>query len=1634
MDARPSDSLGVATGSASVGVLLEPFRNLLLIAALVLGLFALVPASASAEPLCTDTWTGASEGEWTTAANWSAGHAPGSTDVACIGAGKTAKVNGSAAVAGVVEGAGTVSMSGGSLEVANSLETGVIATFSETGGTLQGAGSLEVSTSLTWKSGEMAGSGQTVVKSGAVATLDATSNKFMATRLFVNEGTLTFSEGQLWMASGAEIKNTGTFNANSASGIATGSGTASIVNSGTFAKTTGAGSTGIGPPFESSGTVDAATGEFEFAQPVTLLSGTIEGHFRFDKSTTVGTVEGAAATVTLPLGSSLSVNSGNTATIGTLELHSTVSGAGTLAIAKSLTWASGEMIGSGTTLIEGEATGTIKFVSSVVLKETRKFVNEGTVTFSEGQLWMYEKTRLENLGVFKVNPDSLAFTEPNGATGVIVNSGLFEKTAGTGTTEVGPEFVNNGRVVQVTGVLRFLDGVNVSKETEWGGEENPSAANREPAICGEDVSCATGNLSKSETDFSIGGRGVGLDLTRTYNSQAAAAAKQGIFGYGWSNSFGDHLAIEKTQKRATLTQANGSTVVFAEGTEGTYSPPAYSQDALSGSEGAGYTLILPNQTAYNFGGTTGRLESVTDRAGNATSIAYNGSGKPEVITDPASRKLKLAYNGEGLVESVEDPMGHLVKYTYVSGSLASVTQPGETALRWQFKYDASHQLTELVDGRSGKTTFEYNASGQVVKETDPLARVTKFEYKPFQTLTTNEATGAVTADSITSSGLESAVTKGYATSSATTEYFTYDGSQNQLTTTDGNTHTTKYTYDAHGNRTSKTDPVGDKTEWTYNATHDVLTETNPGKETTTYEPSNYNPTRVSRPAPETKTQETTYEYNTHGQVTKMTDPLTRVWKYEYDTAGNKTAETDPEGGKRTWEYNADSYETATVSPRGHAEGAESSKFTITTERDAQGRPTKVTDPLKHETKYKYDGNGNLESKTDPEGNVTTYTYNADDERTKVSEPNKAVTETGYDGAAQITSQTDGNKHTTKYVRNVLEQVAEVVDPLERKTLKEYDAAGNLTTVTDPAKHTTTYKRDAANRLTEASYSEGSTHSVKYEYNANGDRTKMIDGTGTTTYEVDQLDRLTETKDGHGNTSAYQYDLANEQTKITYPNGKAVKREYDNAGRLKSVTDWSEHTTKFAYDADSDLKATTFPAATGNEDTYAYDETDAMKEAKMAKGAETLASLVYTRNKDGQVEGATSKGLPGEEKPAYTYDANSRLAKGAGTEYKYDEANNPTTIGTEHTYSYNAASELEKSAVKGVTAATYSYDELGERTKVTPAAGSATTYGYNQANDLTSVTRPKEGKKGAIEDTYGYNGDGLRTSQTISGTTTYLAWDLADKLPLILNDGTNSYIYGAGSLPIEQISGAGTTQYLHHDQQGSTRLLTNTTGENVGTTTYDAYGNVVEHKGTSSSSLGYDGQYTDADTGLIYLRARYYDPATLQFLTLDPSQASTGVPYQYTSDNPVGEEDPTGEHAKPKKGDWTVVRTFKVKPRSGRRSTTVLRVGSKTWGQTKIAQKHSEISYDAIAKALSDPNAAEEQFGESTTYVRREKVWELTSLDGVPIPIWRMAETRVTVNRETYKGDGQDAGIITAYRKEGGPLGAGESPVGTLASH
>jgi RHS repeat-associated protein len=1011
------------------------------------------------------------------------------------------------------------------------------------------------------------------------------------------------------------------------------------------------------------------------------------------------------------------------------------------------------------------------------------------------------------------------------------------------------------------------------------------ASSVEPCFDGEPVNSMTGNLVEEQTDLSVNGRGPALAIARTYSSRLASEAKEaGPWGYGWSGPYGSHLEINKESGAITVVQETGATASFSV-SGGKYVPGAWMQATLVKEEVEAkviYVFTLPDQERLKFD-SEGRLIEEKDRNGNAITLSYE-SGKLKAAKDSAGRELKFSYTGSQVTQ-VEDPLGHKVKYAYESENLKSVTLPGEETARWSFKYDGSHQLTEMTDGRGGVLKNEYDGSHRVIRQTDPMERVTKFEYGEsggHKTTTLTMPNGSTTFEKFNEMGepLELIKAKGTATEQKTTTE--YNAAYEPVKVTDALGHSTTYEYNAAGDRTAETDAEGDETKWTYTATHDVETETTPKGEKTTYKRDGHgNVEAIERPAPGEATQRWTFAYAANGDLESETDPLGHESRFEYDSYGDRQAATDAEGDKTTWSYNADGFQTAEVSPRGNEEGGIASEFETSTERDSQNRPVKITDPLGDETKYAYDKDGNLETLTDGNGHVTKYTYDADEERTKVEAANGTTTETGYDSEGEVKSRTNGNGKTTRYEHNALEQMTETIDPLGRKTTREYDNAGNLEKLKDPEGRTTTFDYDNANRLTKRTYSEVGTHAVEYSYDKDGNITKMLDGTGTTETTYDVLDRPTEIKNGNSEVIKHEYDLANLTTKVTYPNGKSVTREFDNANRLAKATDWLSHSTTFSYNRDSELKVTVFPTEATDEDSAEYDRADQLAKQTFKKGAESLASLTYARDKVGNLESTTQTGLPGSS-PAYEYDSADRLIKGAGTTFEYDDAGNPKKIGATE-LNYDAASELENAGTVSFT-----FDKLGERTKASPEGGSATAYGYDQAGNLTTIKRetPK------LEDSYGYDGNGLRQSETVSGTTRHLAWDTAESRPLLLSDGTNYYVYGPEGQPIEQIASESPT-WLHHDQAGSTRLLTSQAGTVSGAYSFTPFGETEGHTGTATSSLLYDGQYTSPDAGLIYLRARVYDPATAQFMSVDPLMQATGEPYGYAEENPVNRDDPGG---------------------------------------------------------------------------------------------------------------------------------------------
>jgi RHS repeat-associated protein len=455
----------------------------------------------------------------------------------------------------------------------------------------------------------------------------------------------------------------------------------------------------------------------------------------------------------------------------------------------------------------------------------------------------------------------------------------------------------------------------------------------------------------------------------------------------------------------------------------------------------------------------------------------------------------------------------------------------------------------------------------------------------------------------------------------------------------------------------------------------------------------------------------------------------------------------------------------------------------------------------------------------------------------------------------------------------------------------------VTAVTDPAGRTTSYSYDAANELTAITYGDGKTPGASFTYDRDGRRTGMTDGTGSTSYAYDAVGRLIQSVNGSGAKVAYSYDLNGNLVKLTYPDSSQVARTYDAVSRLSTVTDWFGHQTKFAYDQNSNLSAQTYP--NGTTATFIHDAADRL--TKITDSG-PMGQISFTEGRDsvGQLTSETVAGEPPYGLVNYAYDPANRVTSanygGPQISYQYDAADRLTQMtknfGSQPLVSvltYDNADQLlsltTSQTGRQVQKLQFTNDANGNRIQSTDQSGKSTTYTYDQENRLTAYSGMAM---------YAYNGDGLRMSKTVGATAESFTWDLSGQLPLLIQDGATRYVTGSNGAPLEQIASDGTIRYYHQDALGSTRALTNANGQLDSVYLYDPYGNTISWSGSPAPNpFQFAGEYTDAESGLQYLRARYYDPTTAQFLTRDPMEPLTRQPYAYASNNPLNLTDPSG---------------------------------------------------------------------------------------------------------------------------------------------
>ena len=580
-----------------------------------------------------------------------------------------------------------------------------------------------------------------------------------------------------------------------------------------------------------------------------------------------------------------------------------------------------------------------------------------------------------------------------------------------------------------------------------------------------------------------------------------------------------------------------------------------------------------------------------------------------------------------------------------------------------------------------------------------------------------------------------------------------------------------------------------------------------------------------------------YLYDAAGRLTSIAGPKGN-FTYAYDAAGNRISSADGNGNTTTFQY------------------------------DARKRLVKTVYPDRTSATNSYDGPGNLASVTDAAGAVVRYTYDPANQLQTVVQlnhpnPSNNTNTYGYDPLGNLTALTDENLHTTQNVFDLFnEPVSKTLPDQTLTETRQYDAAGNLVSLTHFNGVTTTYTYDAQNRkLTQSTPGEPT---ISFTYTATGKYLTSAAGDGTVNYSYDPLDRLTTKATPEGTLSYTYYANGNVETiASSNPNGVSVTLTWDELDRLSTVVDnrlpAGANTAVYTYDPAGNVATATYP--NGFQTTFTYDQL-----SRINAVSTPVSSYTYQLGPTGIRTGATEGN---GRSLTWNYDGIYRLtnetvsndpANNGSASYGLDPVGNRLSAVSSLTsiasgsFSYNPDDEISSE----------SYDANGN---VLSAGG--VVYTYDSENHMTSATG-----NGKVV-TMVYDAFGNRVSKTVNGVTTqYLVEDDVNPtgLPQVVEELVNGtvtrqYMYGLQRISENQlIANVWTPSFYGYDGGGSVRQLTNSVGVVTDTYEYDAFGNSFTKSGTTPNNYLYRGEQFDADLGLYYLRARYYNPQTGRFLS------------------------------------------------------------------------------------------------------------------------------------------------------------------------
>ena len=308
------------------------------------------------------------------------------------------------------------------------------------------------------------------------------------------------------------------------------------------------------------------------------------------------------------------------------------------------------------------------------------------------------------------------------------------------------------------------------------------------------------------------------------------------------------------------------------------------------------------------------------------------------------------------------------------------------------------------------------------------------------------------------------------------------------------------------------------------------------------------------------------------------------------------------------------------------------------------------------------------------------------------------------------------------------------------------------------------------------------------------------------------------------------------------------------------------------------------------------------------GKKNTKTATYTYDLIGRL---TKETRTGSEDISYTYDnSNNRKEMKKGnkvTAYKYNKNDELLRTDTLNTSTEEDSIVIYKNDKNGNQLATVNRYEIPSDPKYSTYIDIDVTLGdnrlnenvvnhYNALNQLTQTLTEN------YKVSFAYDAEGLRTSKTVNGEKTVFVWD-GDQLVLELTEsGKVRKRYIRGNDLVYADKGTDTEkQYYVTDPHGNVVQTVDESGKVTKAYEYDSFGNEVKPDSKDDNPFRYCGEYYDHETGEVYLRARYYQPAVGRFLTRDSYTGQEDEPeslhlYTYCGNDGVNAWDPSGHDA------------------------------------------------------------------------------------------------------------------------------------------